>query len=104
MATDRKAIMVYVDKEVEDRIFNLRMKEEFRRCSKSEIIRTLLDVALDAFENEDEELDRKLNDVIRRELDRWEAEVCTPANEPGFIPEDSSGLKVPSGEPGVMGP
>lgn len=46
----------------------------------------------------------KAPDVIRRELDRWKAEVCTPANEPGFIPEDSSGVKPSHKAPGVMGP
>ena len=43
---NKKAITVYVDKETDERIYDLRTREEFRYSSKSDIIRALIRLGL----------------------------------------------------------
>ena len=47
MTRDKKAITVYVDKETDERIYDLRIREEFRYASKSDIIRALIKLGLE---------------------------------------------------------
>lgn len=46
MTRNKKAITVYVDKETDERIYDLRTREEFRYSSKSDIIRALIRLGL----------------------------------------------------------
>lgn len=51
MPTKNKQIMVMVTPELEEKIYELRKTDEFIRCTLSELIRTLLEEALDYREN-----------------------------------------------------
>lgn len=42
---------VSFSKEMEERLFNLRKRDEFKRCSISEIIRILVEKSLDDYDN-----------------------------------------------------
>lgn len=46
--TDMKRITISVPEDMEDAIYNLREQDEYRRCSKSEMIRRLVEMGLKA--------------------------------------------------------
>lgn len=50
MATNKKGLMVYADRETEDRIYALRKQDRFCRCSKSQLISYLIKSALESIE------------------------------------------------------
>ena len=52
MATKMKAVSFHEDKEVDDKIYELRKQDRFMRCSKSDIIRHLIEEGLKAAEEE----------------------------------------------------
>ena len=51
MATNKKGLMVYADRETEDRIYALRKQDKFCRLSKSQLISYLIKSALDNIEH-----------------------------------------------------
>lgn len=52
--THKKTMAIYVDKELEERVYELRKYGKFRKCSKSQIIRMLIETALNDIDNDDE--------------------------------------------------
>ena len=52
MATNKKGLMVYADREIEDRIYALRKQDQFCRLSKSQLISYLIKSALENIEHE----------------------------------------------------
>lgn len=54
MSNTKKLLTIYADKQTEDRIYALRKREEFCRMSRCQLIRMLLESALDEFESKKE--------------------------------------------------
>ena len=52
MATKMKSVTFHIDKEIDDMLYQMRKIDEFTRCSKSEIIRSLIMRGLEAAERE----------------------------------------------------
>lgn len=53
MNDSKKLLSIYADKQTEDRIYALRKREEFCRMSRCQLIRMLLETALDEFEGKE---------------------------------------------------
>ena len=51
MATQMYRMGVSLPKEMEERVFNLCKRDEFKRCSISEIIRILVEKSLDDYDD-----------------------------------------------------
>lgn len=48
MLKEKTAVVAYVDFDIDDEIYKLREQDEFKRCSKSEILRRLINLGLEA--------------------------------------------------------
>lgn len=52
MATKMKSVTFHIDRKIDDMLYEMRKIDEFTRCSKSEIIRSLILRGLEVAERE----------------------------------------------------
>lgn len=52
MATTRKNVTCYIDKDLDHAIYAMRKNERYMRCSKSELVRILIMRGLEAYAKE----------------------------------------------------
>ena len=74
MATKKQIISFQVSKQTEDKIYELRKQDRFIRCSKSDVIRFLIEEGLKAVEEEEREVSEFFSHLIEEGLKAAEEE------------------------------